>query len=80
MMSHKEFGRLRGFIDLEDGRISVLDAATPPRRHAGGLRPPAGLPGAGEPSTHGPDALVSKRRGRPSNRAHGAAPSFARPS
>ena len=37
MMSHKEFGRLRGFIDLEDGRISVLDAATPPRRHAATL-------------------------------------------
>jgi hypothetical protein len=73
MMSHKEFGRLRGLIDLEDGRISVLDAAT--------------LAGFGRrqvyqvlASFHLRSALVSKRRGRPSNRAHGAAPSFARPS
>jgi transposase len=66
-MSHNELGRLQTLIALADRRISVSDAAT--------------LMGLGRRQvyrvltsfqSHGPDALVSKRRGKPSNRAHGA--------
>lgn len=66
-MSRKELSRLQVLIDLADGRAPVDDAAA--------------LMGMGRRQTYrllaafrarGADALVSKRRGRPSNRAHGA--------
>jgi hypothetical protein len=66
-MSRKELARLQTLIDLADGRIAVGDAGA--------------LMGLGRRQTYrlldafrsgGPDALVSKRRGKPSNRAHGA--------
>ena len=65
-MSHRELSRLQIFIGLADGRTRVDDAAA--------------LMGMGRRQvyrllqafrTDGPDALVSKRRGQPSNRAHG---------
>lgn len=66
-MSHKELGRIQILIDLADGRIGVAEAGA--------------LMGLGRRQVyrvltsfqaHGPDALVSKRRGKPSNRSHGA--------
>jgi hypothetical protein len=66
-MSHKELSRLQILIGLADGRTRVEDAAA--------------LMGMGRRQVyrlldafraHGPDALISKRRGKPSNRAHGA--------
>lgn len=66
-MSRKELARLQTLIELADGRISVGDAGQ--------------LMGLGRRQTYrlldafradGPQALASKRRGKPSNRAHGA--------
>jgi hypothetical protein len=65
-MTRKELAGLQTLIDLADGRITVDDAAA--------------LMGLGRPQVYrlldafradGPDAMVSKRRGKPSNRAHG---------
>ncbi len=65
--SEGEFGRLKTMVDLVDGRLSV-DAA-------------AGLMGVGRRQVfrlrrafeaQGPACLVSGKRGKPSNRAHGA--------
>jgi len=66
-MSRMELSRLQILIGLADGRTRVDDAAA--------------LMGMGRRQVyrlldafraHGADALVSKRRGKPSNRAHGA--------
>jgi hypothetical protein len=66
-MSHKELARLQTLIDVADGRIGVDDGAA--------------VMGLGRRQVYrlltsfranGPDALVSKRRGKPSNHAHGA--------
>ncbi len=66
-MSRKELTRLRVLIDVADGRLSVANAA--------------GLIGVGRRQvyrlldafqTRGPDGLISRQRGRPSNRALGA--------
>src|SRR6516165_10261203 len=65
-MSRKELTRLRVLIDLADGRLSVGNAA--------------GLMGVGRRQVyrlldafqaHGPDGIISRKRGRPSNRALG---------
>jgi len=65
-MSRKEFSRLQILIGLADGRTRVDDAAA--------------LMGMGRRQVYrlldgfrarGPDALISKRRGKASNRAHG---------
>jgi transposase len=65
-MSRKELSRLQILIGLADGRTRVEDAAA--------------LMGMGRRQVyrlldafraHGADALISKRRGKPSNRAHG---------
>jgi hypothetical protein len=66
-MSRKELSRLQVLIGLADGRTRVDDAAT---LMGMGRRQVYRLLDAFR--THGPDALVSKRRGKPSNRAHGA--------
>jgi hypothetical protein len=66
-MSRTELSRLRVMIDLADGRTRVEDAAALmglQRRQVYRLLDAFRL--------HGPDALISKRRGKPSNRAHGA--------
>jgi transposase len=66
-MSRKELSRLQILIGLADGRTRVDEAAA--------------LMGMGRRQVyrlldafreHGADALISKRRGKPSNRAHGA--------
>ena len=66
-MSRKELTGLRVLIDIADGRLSVADAT--------------GLIGVGRRQVyrlvdafraHGPDGLISRKRGRPSNRALGA--------
>jgi transposase len=66
-MSRKELTRLRVLIDIADGRLSVADAA--------------GLIGVGRRQIYrlldafrarGADGLISRKRGRPSNRALGA--------
>lgn len=66
-MSRKELSRLQVLIDVADGRVRLEDAAA--------------LIGVGRRQLHrllkafrsdGPEALVSRRRGRSSNRAHGA--------
>jgi Winged helix-turn helix len=65
-MSDRELTRLRVMIDLADGRLTVETAATlmsMGRRQVFRLRRAFG---AG-----GPSALVSRKRGRPSNRTHG---------
>jgi transposase len=65
--SRKELTRLRVLIDVADGCLSVADAA--------------GLIGVGRRQVYrlldvfragGPDGLISRKRGRPSNRALGA--------
>jgi transposase len=65
-MSRKELTRLRVLIDVADGRLSVADAT--------------GLIGVGQRQIYrlldalqprGPDGLISRKRGRPSNRALG---------
>ncbi len=66
-MSHNELTRLRVLIDIADGRLSVADAT--------------GLIGVGRRQIYrllqtfradGPDGLISRKRGGPSNRALGA--------
>src|SRR5215468_4161858 len=66
-MSRNELTRLRVLIDVGDGRLSVEDAT--------------GLIGVGRRQiyrllgafrAHGPEGLISRKRGRPSNRALGA--------
>jgi predicted DNA-binding protein (UPF0251 family) len=67
-MSCTELSRLRVMIDLADGRTSVEDAAALmglQRRQVYRLLDAFRL-------HHGPDALISKRRGKPSNRPDGA--------
>jgi transposase len=67
-MSRTELSRLRVMIDLADGRTRVEDAAALmglQRRQVYRLLEAF--------RAHGPDALIPKRRGKPSNRAHGAA-------
>jgi hypothetical protein len=67
-MSRKELGRLEALVDLDGGRITAARAA--------------GLIGVGERQvfrllkayrTRGAEGLVSRRRGRPSNRRYGEA-------
>ena len=66
-MSREELTRLRVLIDIADGRLSVADAT--------------GLIGVGRRQMYrlldafrarGPDGVISRKRGRPSNRALGA--------
>src|SRR6266446_1101482 len=66
-MSGKELTRLRVLIDIADGRLSVADAT--------------GLLGVGRRQVYrlldafragGPEGLISRKRGRPSNRALGS--------
>ena len=63
-MSHNELTRLRVLIDIGDGRLSVEDAT--------------GLIGVGRRQIYRlldafrVDGLISRKRGRPSNRARGA--------
>jgi transposase len=66
-MSRKELGRLQVLVDLADGRIDVEAAATVlgvSRRQVYRLLDRLRAGGA--------EALVSRRRGKPSNHAHGA--------
>jgi transposase len=67
MVSRNELTRLRVLIDISDGRLSVEDAT--------------GLIGVGRRQIYrlldafrarGPEGLISRKRGRPSNRARGA--------
>ena len=67
-MSEHEFGRLKTMVDLVDGRLSVEAAAAV---MGVGRRQVFRLRRAFE--TRGPAGLVSGKRGKPSNRAHGAA-------
>jgi len=67
-MSRTELSRLRVMIDLPDGRTRVEDAAA-----LIGLQRRQVYQLLDAFRAHGPDALISKRRGKPSNRAHGAA-------
>jgi len=67
-MSRTELSRLRVMIDLADGRTRVEDAAA-----LMGLQRRQVYRMLDAFRAHGPDALISKRRGKPSNRAHGAA-------
>src|SRR5437868_1970059 len=66
-MSRNELARLRVLIDVADGRLSVTDAT--------------GLIGVGRRQIYrllqafradGPDGVISRKRGGPSNRARGA--------
>jgi transposase len=66
-MSRTELSRLRVMIDLADGRTRVEDAAS-----LMGLQRRQVYRLLDAFRAHGPDALISKRRGKPSNRAHGA--------
>ena len=66
-MSRTELSRLRVMIDLADGRTRVEDAAT-----LMGLQRRQVYRLLDAFRAHGPDALISKRRDKPSNRAHGA--------
>ena len=66
-MSGQELTRLRIMIDLTDGRITVEAAAALMglgRRQIFRLRRAF--------ATEGASALISRKRGRPSNRQHGA--------
>ncbi len=66
-MSHNELTRLRVLIDVADGRLSVADATAPigvGRRQIYRLLDAFRARGA--------DGLISRKRGRPSNRALGA--------
>jgi hypothetical protein len=67
-MSRTELSRLHVLIDLADGRTRVDDAAA-----LMGLQRRQVYRLLDAFRAHGPDALISKRRGKPSNRAHGAA-------
>ena len=66
-MSRTELSRLQVMIDLADGRTRIEDAAA-----LIGLRRRQVCRLLGAFRAQGPDALISKRRGKPSNRAHGA--------
>jgi Helix-turn-helix domain len=66
-MSRNELTRLRVLIDVSDGRLSVEDAAS---LIAVGRRQIYRLLDAFR--ARGPEGLVSRKRGRPSNRALGA--------
>jgi len=66
-MSRTELSRLRVMIDLADGRTRVEDAAA-----LMGLQRRQVYRLLDAFRTQGADALISKRRGKPSNRAHGA--------
>jgi transposase len=66
-MSRKELARLQTLVDLADGRMPVEDAAA---LIGVGRRQAYRLLGAFR--TEGADGLISRRRGRPSNRAHGS--------
>ena len=66
-MSRTELSRLRVMIDLADGRTRVEDAAA-----LMGLQRRQVYRLLDAFRAYGPDALISKRRGKPSNRAHGA--------
>ena len=66
-MSRTELSRLRVMIDLADGRTRVEDAAA-----LMGLQRRQVYRLLDAFRAQGPDALISKRRGKPSNRAHGA--------
>jgi transposase len=68
MMSRTELSRLRVMIDLADGRTRVEDAAA-----LMGLQRRQVYRWLDAFRAHGLDALISKRRGKPSNRSHGAA-------
>src|SRR3979411_3474580 len=66
-MSRKEIDRVSVLHDLADGRIKIADASTLMglgRRQVFRLAKAYGV--------HGPQALVSRRRGRPSNRCYPA--------
>ena len=65
-MSHRELSRLRVVVDLTDGRLTV-DAAA--KLMGVGRRQVFRLRRAFE--TIGASGLISKKRGRPSNRKHG---------
>lgn len=65
-MSRKELARLHVLIDLADGRMSIDDAAVLMEM---GRRQVFRL--LGRFLRDGPEALVSRRRGRQSNHAHG---------
>jgi Winged helix-turn helix len=65
-MSDRELTRLRVMIDLADGRLTVETAAT---LMSMGRRQVFRLRRAFE--VGGPSVLVSRKRGRPSNRTHG---------
>jgi hypothetical protein len=67
-MSRTELSRLRVMIDLADGRTRVEAAAA-----LMGLQRRQVYRLLDAFRAQGPDALISKRRGKPSNRAHGAA-------
>jgi hypothetical protein len=67
-MSRTEIDRMSVLHDLGDGRIKIADASTLMglgRRQVFRLAKAYGA--------HGPQALVSRRRGRPSNRCYPAA-------
>lgn len=64
-MSRTELSRLRVMIDLADGRTRVEDAAA-----LMGLQRRQVYRLLDAFRAQGPDALISKRRGKPSNRAH----------
>jgi transposase len=66
-MSRKELTRLRVLIDVGDGRLSVGNAA---KLMGIARRQVYRLLDAFQ--TRGPDGLISRKRGRPSNRALGA--------
>jgi Winged helix-turn helix len=66
-MNREELTRLQVLIDIADGRLSVADATGLLRV---GRRQVYRLLGAFRAS--GPDGLISRKRGRPSNRALGS--------
>ena len=66
-MSRTELSRLQVLIDLADGRMRVEDAGA-----LMGLQRRQVYRLLGAFQAHGADALISKRPGKPSNRAHGA--------
>jgi transposase len=66
-MSRKELARLQTLVDLADGRMSIEDAAA---LMGVGRRQAYRLLGAFR--THGANGSIFRRRGKPSNRAHGS--------
>jgi molybdenum-dependent DNA-binding transcriptional regulator ModE len=65
-MSTRELGRLETIIRVQDGRISIAQAA---RELGLGRRQVYRLVQRFE--AYGPAGLVSRKRGRPSNHSHG---------